>query len=350
MEYRKEQGYIVAYDENNKLRGKWNIVSNTYIGVKGNPIKSVPTAFKVGNNTNMPVYIERALELIHHYNSAYDNYIETRGQRMEQLISLQLTVAPSWETWDFLCNDKTRLTKDVVNYLNDNCGGIYDRKSIEEYKFCKKYGNIMLKYPEHRRWIYEILRETERNDNLPQTFVEGMIARAIREKVFYSNPSYSFARLLSDWEKMVRDMGDTLEVKPNILTNYGILQYLHDEWENSHMDEQLAENNDCPFLYYENDDFIVRPLLNRKAFHEEAEAQHNCVERLYMRPVSEGRTHVVTIRRKSNPTRSYVTCEVSNKGKIIQYLLACNQYPRTEKELLFKTEYQHHLNSCFENQ
>lgn len=345
MEYRKEQEFIVAYDENNNSRGKWDIVNNTYIGVRGNPIKSIPTAFKVGY-TDIPTYIGNALELIHNNNNYWHNYNITRGQRLEQLISLQLIVSLDWRSWDFIESDKTRLTKDVVSYLKENCQGIYNEANIAEYKMFKKYNALMNKHSEHRQWISSVLREVEKHE-IPTHFIEGMINRGIHEKVFFDMPGWDFAHMLKNWASMIKDMEDTLEVKPNIKTNFTILQYLHNEWKMGRYDENLNKYNNLDMLYYENDQYIVRPLISRKEFHEEAEAQHNCVERLYMETVAQGKTHVVVVRKKNAPNTSYITCEISNHGVICQYLRACNQPPKNNSDIAFRDELQYHLHEVF---
>ena len=92
------------------------------------------------------------------------------------------------------------------------------------------------------------------------------------------------------------------------------------------MSEEIRANNDLPYLYYRDDDWIVVPLLSAEDFHREAEQQHNCVERIYMEQVQKGRTHVISLRLACRPDRSYITCEVKN-GKIEQWLTANNTKP-----------------------
>ena len=102
------------------------------------------------------------------------------------------------------------------------------------------------------------------------------------------------------------------------------------------------------FDLYENDTFVVKPLLTKEDFHKEGEAQRNCVERLYMEKVYEGHTHVVTVRLKTNPDKSYITCEVTNNGLIYQYLAFGNETPNDEAAKNFKKEYQQHLKTARE--
>ena len=73
-----------------------------------------------------------------------------------------------------------------------------------------------------------------------------------------------------------------VKVTPNLLSNYAHINALYKDYINAHYDEILKRNNDLPALYFQYGDYEARPLLSREAFHEEAENQHNCVERLYM--------------------------------------------------------------------
>jgi hypothetical protein len=76
-------------------------------------------------------------------------------------------------------------------------------------------------------------------------------------------------------------------------------------------------------------------------FKNEALAMNNCVYNMYLRRVVDGSTNVVFIRKKSNPTKSYITCEVTNSGKIWQFYLANNErVARNSKESDFRNAYQ----------
>lgn len=342
MDYRKERNFIVAYDENEKLRGKWNISTNEYIGVRGNPVKSMPDAFRFRDE--MPDYIQSVFEAMTNNTSRWNPYDDSIGQRLEQIISLQLKVNTYYGTWDFLRIDKTPLTKELITFLHNEYDGIYSDTAIKNFNFYKKHQAFLNKCGEHKEWATEVLRD-ERIKQVPKAFVEDMILCGIREKVFHTQAAYSFVSMLRDWNKMVSEMGDELEAKCNILTNYTILQYLHKEYKEAHYDELLLQHNNCPWLYYENDEYTVFPLLTRNEFHAEATSQNNCVERMYMEYVARGDTHVVVVRKKNQPNKSYITCEVSNQGKIRQYLYSHNRTVTNGKDYAFRNEYANYLSS-----
>ena len=348
MEYRKEQNFIVAYD-NDKIRGKWNILTNEYIGVKGSIVKNIPSAFSTNNlDTRSP--IASIIILVHDHCDRWNPYTPARAKRIEEILSLNLRVSEhDWYTWRFIETDRTRLTKECINFLNENCNGVYSCDSITNFKFYKKYNDILVNIPEeNKEWAIQVIKEVIDSD-IPKEFIKGMIIRGIHEKVFATKNAYEYSNLISTWFNHIRTLNDKLEVKHNILTNYTILCWLAENYKQEHYDEMLKRNNDKECLYFENDEFIVRPLLTRAEFHDEAEYQHNCVERMYMERVYNGTTHVVVVRFKNRPDVPFITCEVSNNGTISQYLTRCtNTVSRESTATQFKEEYKIHLKNNWE--
>lgn len=109
--------------------------------------------------------------------------------------------------------------------------------------------------------------------------------------------------------------------------------------------EKLQHNNNLPYLYFEDETFICKPLLTCEAFHDEATKQDNCVERLYLDIAAKGKTHIVSIRRKADPTSSCITCEIKDY-EIIQYLQAHNKKDYKEDESAFKEKLAAHLRAA----
>ena len=192
-------------------------------------------------------------------------------------------------------------------------------------------------FPEFRNTAYDYSQHMEA--------VKTMIYYAISEHVYFEKNESALAGILFFMIKNMLIVGHKIEAKRNILTNCVYYRSLRKDYEEAHFDEILRNYADAKWLYYENDDYIVRPLITRQQFHEEAEAQGNCVERIYLKYVFSGDTHIVTIRKKSNPDHSYITCEVNNHHTIEQYLLQFNRHITEEADKLFYDEYQTYLRS-----
>ena len=342
MEYRKENHFIVAYNEEGKLRGKWDILNNTYIGVKGSVLKSKPAAFTYDNICNMNPVFKSAYEFTD-FADRWNPFTAKHGKRLEEIISVGLIIPHDWSLWQDFANNHTKLTKDAVQFIIDNYNGEYTRQSISAYSIYKSYKDLLDKCGEQKEWAINVIRSVDKN--VPTDFIKGMILRAIHEKVYHTKPDYQMSELINNWYNYITTMKDKLEVKHNILTNYTILCWTYNEFKMAHYDENLQQFNNKEWLYFEDDNYIVTPLLTRADFHKEAERQQNCVERMYMEKVVNGRTHVVTVRKKIDLNTPYITCEVDNNGRIVQYLLRFNSRPTNADDIDFKRKYAEHLAS-----
>lgn len=345
MEFRKERNFIVAYDGVIKL-GAWDISNGSFVGKSGKPVKSVPSCFIY---RNLPSYRRGTNDLayaIYWYRTNFsDDYTEVMGAHFEQLLSLGLFPNSTRSLYE-----KPNLNKKVVEYLKEENQSYYDSVKVARYLALIQYEQYINTLPD---WGKEVFSNLLRN-NIPADYIKTALNRVIHEHVdaFYSTEyivSSSIFNVLKDYYDISMKLFNKVEVEKNFLSKYAILKYLAEEYKNKHYNEELAKNNDKPWLYYENETFIVKPILTKEDFHTEGEAQRNCVERMYMEKVYKGQTHVVTIRRKSDPDKSYITCEVTNDGIIWQYLARCNETPKEQDARNFKAEYRQHLTNNYEN-
>lgn len=344
MDYRKERNFIVAYDFNNNCRGKWNILTNEYIGVRGAKVKTSPEAFNHNHHhREIPVSIANAMDFIQNYTKEYNEYPQKLGQKVEELISLELIIPYGITNTmaHFLMNDTTKLTKNIVTYLKDECNGYYTPENLRKYNLAQLIQPYEELFGEDFSWAVRVMEFIDKN--IPAEFIIKMLNYAIHEKIPFSYHFRQFSDIIQTWYNYEMDMYKKSEPKRNILTNFNIIKYLHEEFTNTHYDELLMKYNNCDWLRFENDNLIVIPLVSRMDFKTEADHQQNCVERLYMREVVKGNTHVVAIRKKSDVTTPYITCEVRPDGRIIQYLGRFNRTPQDASDRAFQRQYQEHL-------
>ena len=346
MEFKKERNFIVAYDGIIKL-GAWDISNGSFIGKSGKPVKTVPSCFTY---RNLPSYRRGTNDLAYaiywYRTNLSDNYTNVMGAHFEQLLSLGLFP----NSTNSLC-DKPNLNKKIVEYLKDENQGYYDSIKVARYLALIQHEQYINALPD---WAKDVFSNLLRN-NFPIDYIKTALNRVIHEHVdaFIKDTYYISGKIyemLKDYYDISMKLFNKVEVEKNFLTKYAILKYLAEEYKNQHYNEELAKNNDKSWLYYENETFIVKPILTKEDFHIEGEAQRNCVERMYMERVYKGETHVVTVRRKSNPDKSYITCEVGSDGRIWQYLARCNETPKEQDARNFKAEYSQHLKkNCKEN-
>lgn len=113
-----------------------------------------------------------------------------------------------------------------------------------------------------------------------------------------------------------------------------------DEIANRKMAEYQEERRNA--LTFETDTHIVIIPTTVEELRDEGKAQGNCVGG-YGSAVGNKERNVVFIRRKDNPNRAYITCDITRRGTINQYLAHHNSYVKDREDLDFEALYQAHL-------
>lgn len=347
MEFKKERNFINVYNGTDKLGG-WNILTGEFIGKSGKVVKGVPSCFNYDNldyfNRDL---LKGAIYMFRQYwgnpnnQRWYGIYTPKRANRLEQMLSVGLYPANDKDL-----DSNITLSKDVVEYIKIKYNGQYNNHHVLRYVTVEKYSAQLPDNPPS--WVQYVIPELV-DEGIPSSFFIPAIRRGINEHWEYllGFDSYrienAISKMLIDYYKYSMTMWGTVKVEPNIATNVCKIRKLYKDYEDAHYDEMLKVNNDKSWLYFENHLLFAKPLLNKNEFHAEAEAQHNCVENIYMAKVKRGDTHIVTIRYKDLPEQAYITCEVNNHGQIIQYLTACNNYVSDRGGKEFRELYQTHL-------
>jgi hypothetical protein len=338
MDYRKEKNLLIAFDgEMIKARYDWN--TNICYGVKGNELKGISPAFR--NST-----YDRMITSIRWIRSHLSGQVLSLAlDRWERLASVGLYTSDhdllTDDTYDF-----PNLKKDFVQYLKSQFDGELSRYAQDRFTYASTSEYQMLSQ-RNRNQIDCMIRNNQWE--LPIEWTIKALLRLQLEDYEYAFISNNPMYVLETYYSQCQTLGQEI---PVIAKNFLIVicktAHMYQIWKNEHMNENLKQYNDIKELYYENDTYIVRPLITAEQFHEEATAQSNCVERLYMEPVAQGKTHVVVIRRKDAPEKSLVTCEISNDWHIIQYYAKYNYTPN-RPEMAFKSELQSYLKSLSQN-
>lgn len=172
----------------------------------------------------------------------------------------------------------------------------------------------------------------------------SMTRMLIAEKL-YVFPSFMITELLIRWYDCKKRAEEPYDKHPK----HGLLLEMAETnariaaYKNTHITDSLRAHNDLPYLYFEDDTYICRPLITVEDFYDEAEQQSNCVARQYLDPTMRGETHIVSIRYKRDPEHSLITCEIDNNGNIRQYLHAYNKGDITQAEKNFGIKLIEHI-------
>ena len=241
-----------------------------------------------------------------------------------------------------------------TSVLLDDFRDWMDSRIKREHEKC--FRTLMMKYTQNEETITTFLSIHD-NKFYNAVFEETNLRRAIYyyerglcdyyKGIEYDWKNTAFQQLNTHF-RMCKEMG----IKPP-KENWFVArcQVLKDyvAWKNNVLNERLtaAQEPMKDKLSFEKDNFIVIVPTTSDEFIQEASAQNNCVNSWYKERVANKETHIVFVRKKSNPSKSYITCEVSNNGYIKQFLLANNRYCDNTSDNEFCRAYQNHLNTVW---
>lgn len=328
-----------------------DIQTGVLVGLKGNPLKrtpaGMPTALASNCNKNN---LTRLIYIIHErYGVGYADFDKHNGKWLSYLAF--------WDKVDSICNGAIcnstweMTNKQYVEFANEHfkeyAKYIKDNEKINLETFyrnfafdiwCKSNGIVIDEYTP--RESVKLICEANFNTPEKNKFAIYMVRRGLFEFLYGSDAIRRLREYFNycEWLGIEYEKGDFIK---NFLSVKKRYEFRKVEINN----EQLAKNQ----LKYEkalsfsfgNLETIIPTTCQQ--FHEEAEMQSNCVERMYLEKVVEGRTNVVFIRKKDDMEHSYITCEVKN-GEIWQYLTRFNNSPKGEEAEAFYSAFTEHLN------
>ena len=252
--------------------------------------------------------------------------------------------APTWELSKVMPNIADIQFKDLAKYLKEN-----DGHNLNNYLstrlldiWCAKMG---LRADEHLtqpmiEWLYGNMNDCRFHKEDIQCFAY-FLSRGAWDFFTSRIDMRDHLRVLWSWCRMM----DKPMEKSDFYRQYINTKRTYEQRKNELLDAGIRKNQLArPALAFENDTFeVVIPTTNAELV-AEGENQHNCVGG-YGRRIAEGTGYVVFIRRKSDPTKAYITCDIFTDGTINQYLTKYNYDVHDTDAVAFKTAYQNHLST-----
>lgn len=223
-----------------------------------------------------------------------------------------------------------------VDYLQ--CA--YDEELVKELRDC--YKNITNPCYHYDVIIRDLVSYGGRRFEKP--VLHSLLKFFVKQKLYLASPQF-IDNNLCHWIEWKTKLNEPLTECPShgFLIELANMQQRINANDRAEFDKLLNENNNKNWLYFEDETFMCRPLLTCAQFHDEATQQNNCVERMCLKNCAHGKTHIVSIRRKSSPDTSCITCEINNDYEIVQYLHANNSQELKKDEEVFYKKLKAHL-------
>lgn len=244
---------------------------------------------------------------------------------------------------------------DFINYTYESQGDFYEynlhSKNIQNFIATKQLLQFL---PNQGRNIPKGQLDSA------QTLILGLddptkgqiqaIAALIRNGAIYAaTKNRNIYYVIRDYLNLNNELGiEEPSVSGNLINKYVSLLNQRESIKKEQFQKALGNKKD--WLSFEDDSFVVVLPTCENDFVEEGNNQHNCVGRFgYYEKMVNGYSSVVFIRRKDEPNKSFITCEVDNEGNILQFLGKANHYVDNPLALDFKSKYQKKLKATLLN-
>ena len=338
MQVTKDRNFILVCEEESKVY-KFDLNTFVWLGLAGQPLKTNPQVLRNDPDINHANGETIAIKLLRTAVEAKKNSSNTEFTKQcltfyERILVLGLDVSSFRDIrWNYTEYSEVKFDASFVAYLKNRCNGRLCRDAIDRYQ----YESLKVKYPELSDDNFDCIVAIIKRTTLE--YGEYIAIQVIHKYIYQMSNWRDMA--IRHYDKLIAMNMTEWKKDKSFLDAYCRVATEYDVWKNRAMSVRLAETRK-PQLAYENDKYIVIVPTTEAEYKDEADMQGNCVYRMYMERVANGRTNIVFIRKKSDVAESLVTCEVTNNFEIEQYLAYRNSRAIGE-ELAFKEEYEKYL-------
>ena len=341
--YRKEKNLIIFSIDGVKGEYKLDINTGLFYGVKGNPIKTIPSGhylneiFPWSDETSNLVAVLRSMFANHRNTSVFRGYTKVLigADRLDAIGIPRIEYCH--KEWFIYLGDHI---KEVAAYYKVN--GEFDyctfRQCLEFEEAKKKYGKNLLDgmTPEMYVGLNQYMNDLTAEEM-------GVCAYYLARGKMWEYTHGELGRL-REYIRLCRSMEKTPQKVNNFMREYCETKNLYElrkiEFDNKQIADNYAKHSKA--WEFEYGDFtIIIPTCGQDIV-TEGERMHHCVGN-YVGRVVQNETYIVFVRRKNNIDTPYITCQVHLDGTIGQYFLAYDNYISTDEDRAFYKALAEHL-------
>lgn len=336
-EIKRNKGMIEFWVDDKKKPYILDINKGELIGLRGGALQSIPSVVRTMARQSLNVAPSGVMRLVYNgymkadwysWADRFDNigYYPT----IWELDTLVPKLGNDFDLGKFVKWLKENPNDDLENYL----------RSWGKTEWLKTTGlkvDEMLTQP-MVDWIYSYFK-AEPIHNIK--VIAYWLTRGAWE--YHSGEAYLLRLRVANMCAWANEFGWTLE-KSDYFRQYINLRRAYYQAKNEKNNRLMREYQEFRrnALTFETETHTVLIPTTIEELRNEGNAQGNCVGG-YASMIADKKRNVVFIRRKSNPDKSYITCDISSSGIINQYLSSYNNNVSNEEDLDFKKLFQAHL-------
>lgn len=230
----------------------------------------------------------------------------------------------------------------------------YTLEMLLKFENSEKFNNNeeiqTLKQMYGESYVNDTINRFAENDYLKQIF-KWMLCEECYTYYRIFKESYNAGQLLVFFEELL-SLSEQLNIKLSNkapLTQLINLREIKKNRENEQINATLKKNQSQDWIFEDNDFTVIVPTTYDE-LNEEGQSQHNCLGKYWLtgygNDLKNGKQNrgVIFVRRKSNISKSYITCDFNLTTMMIaQFLGRFNEPIKTKKAMAFKEKLQQHL-------
>lgn len=329
----------------------------SYIGYCGRPVKRFPK----GISSNI---LRRNIEtfdlsdiqktLLGYILENLDSETLLFTERM--LNAGHINFEPEYEI-SFFIRQKTfkQWLKLVRAFEEKNPHSQYTLRMLLEFESFEKFNNNedvqTLKQMYGERYINNVINHFAGNDYLEQIFRWMLCEECYTYYRIFKEDWYNACLLLRFFEELI-NLSEQLNVKLSNkapLVQLANLREIKKNQEDEQINTALKKNQSQDWICEDSNFTVIVPTTYDELI-EEGQSQHNCLSKYWLtgygNDLKNGKQNrgVVFVRRKSNISKSYITCDFNlDTMKIEQFLGRFNESIKAKNAIAFKEKLQQHL-------
>lgn len=338
VDYIKEYPYIIFQGINGKYEYGYNMETKEWKGIRGT-IKTFPVR-KVFSPEDV---VWEPQEFIKEFSKYLDIYYPYKN------IIIKIPV-PQLKTIKNYLNDKSMYSFLEENKDKEYCDGInFECDFIE---FIAKKNNFIIPHWLLRRGrgmykrLFDFIEKYQNNIKVKNIFNKIFSSTGY----FYNDWQYTILAEIDEYITLCNELNIPIETG-DFFRNYDNILKIKESRKKEVEEKIFKKSQTEKNLFFENEDFITIIPTTYKEVREEGEKLHNCLGTIEWRNyLSEGTRKVVFIRKKDSQDKSYIACDITKYGNILQFLKKCNKTVDEkdgESILNFREKYQEYLHSIW---
>ena len=241
---------------------------------------------------------------------------------------------------------------DIIACINDSeyelCGSLFATNTVRDYLNKKK----LMQYlpPDTPQNLLEWGMNTLQNFPNYAQAIAAMIRNGLAQTVL-TQYDFSGSWYLQNIPNMFLKYAQRLNIENpnpngNILNKINQMHLEYESCKNEIIVKRIKKQ--AQKMQYHAHGFCVVVPTTKAEFKAEAEAQHNCLYNFnYFDKVIKERTNIAFVRKENDLKTPFITCEIDNTGRIIQFYAKNNETPKGENVDKFRKEWQKYLVQTF---